>query len=365
MNYDMKILQLINCLSTAGAEKLLIETIPIYNEKGVQVDLLLLNGKKHPFLEELESQNICNVYSLGNGSLYNPKFIFSIIPFLKKYNIVHVHLFPSLYWVAISKIIAFSKVNLIYTEHATTNRRMQNPLLRLFDKYIYSKYKKIVCISNEVEKSIKNHLNFTESKFILINNGIKITKITNETPYLKSDLGLQINEDDILLIQVSRFQPPKDQNTLIRSLIYLPNNVHILLIGDGVLKCECEKLAYDLGFSKRVHFLGIRLDVPKLLKTADIVVLSTHYEGLSLASIEGLASGKPFVASDVPGLSEIVTGAGVLFQSQNEKALAVEINRLIDDNDYKDKIVKQCVNRAKEYDIEIMVEKHLNLYRSF
>ena len=242
---------------------------------------------------------------------------------------------------------------------------MQNPLLRLFDKYIYSKYKKIVCISNEVEKSIKNHLNFTESKFILINNGIKITKITNETPYLKSDLGLQINEDDILLIQVSRFQPPKDQNTLIRSLIYLPNNVHILLIGDGVLKCECEKLAYDLGFSKRVHFLGIRLDVPKLLKTADIVVLSTHYEGLSLASIEGLASGKPFVASDVPGLSEIVTGAGVLFQSQNEKALAVEINRLIDDNDYKDKIVKQCVNRAKEYDIEIMVEKHLNLYRSF
>ena len=120
-----------------------------------------------------------------------------------------------------------------------------------------------------------------------------------------------------------------------------------------------------MGFSKRVHFLGIRLDVPKLLKTADIVVLSTHYEGLSLASIEGLASGKPFVASDVPGLSEIVTGAGVLFQSQNEKALAVEINRLIDDNDYKDKIVKQCVNRAKEYDIEIMVEKHLNLYRSF
>ena len=108
-----------------------------------------------------------------------------------------------------------------------------------------------------------------------------------------------------------------------------------------------------------------KFDKKELLKTADIVVLSTHYEGLSLASIEGLASGKPFVASDVPGLSEIVTGAGVLFQSQNEKALAVEINRLIDDNDYKDKIVKQCVNRAKEYDIEIMVEKHLNLYRSF
>lgn len=95
------------------------------------------------------------------------------------------------------------------------------------------------------------------------------------------------------------------------------------------------------------------------------MVLSTHYEGLSLASIEGLASGKPFVASDVPGLSEIVIGAGVLFQSQNERALAVEINRLIDDKDYRNSVINQCMNRAKEYDIELMVEKHLNLYHSF
>lgn len=361
----MKILQVINWMDTAGAEKLLLETIPIYNKKGIRMDLLLLNGKESPFLKELENQNICNVFSLGNGSLYNPILIFKIIPFLKKYKIVHVHLFPSLYWVAFSKIIGFSNVNLIYTEHATTNKRMENFFFRLFDKYIYNKYEKIVCISNEVEKAIKNHLDFPLSKFVSINNGVNISKIINETSYLKSDLELKIKEDDTLLIQVSRFQPQKDQNTLIKSLLYLPKNVHLLLIGDGILKCESERLVEDLGLSGRVHFLGIRLDVPKLLKTADIVVLSTHYEGLSLASIEGLASGKPFVASDVPGLSEIVIGAGVLFQSQNERALAVEINRLIDDKDYRNSVINQCMNRAKEYDIELMVEKHLNLYHSF
>lgn len=360
----MKILQVINWMDTAGAEKLLLETIPIYIKKGVKMDLLLLNGKKSPFLKELESQNICNVYSLGCGSLYNPKFIFRIIPYFKKYNIVHVHLFPSLYWVAISKIIGFSNVKLVYTEHATTNRRMRNSFLRLFDKYMYNRYKKIVCISIEVEKAIKRHLDFPESKFISINNGINISKVTNETPYLKSDLGLQINEDDILLIQVSRFQPQKDQNTLIKSLIYLPMNVHLLLVGDGILKSESEKLVNNLGMSRRVHFLGIRLDVLKLLKTADIVVLSTHYEGLSLASIEGLASGKPFVASDVPGLSEIVTGAGILFPIQDEKALAVAINKLIEDKDHYNSIATQCLLRANAYDIDIMVEKHINLYNS-
>lgn len=361
----MKILQVINWMDTAGAEKLLLETIPIYNKKGVQMDLLLLNGKKFPFLKELESQNICNIYSLGNGSIYNPKLIFKIIPFLKKYKIVHVHLFPSLYLVAISKIITFSNVNLIYSEHATTNKRMKNTFFRMFDNYIYSKYEKIVCISSEVEKAIKNHLNFPLNKFQLIPNGVNISKIINETSYLKSELNLQIKEDDILLIQVSRFQPQKDQNTVIKSLLYLPKNVQLLLVGDGILKCQSERLVADLGLSGRIHFLGIRLDVPKLLKTADIVVLSTHYEGLSLASIEGLSSGKPLVASDVPGLSEIVSRAGVLFQCQNETALAFEINRLIDEKDYRDKVVKQCMNRAKDYDIEIMVEKHLNLYRSF
>lgn len=360
----MKVLQVINCMDTAGAEKLLLEIIPIYNKKGIQMDLLVLNGNKFPFLKELENQNICNIYSLGNGSIYNPKLIFKLIPFLKKFNIVHVHLFPSLYWVALSKVIAFSNVNLICTEHASTNRRMQNSILRLFDKYVYNQYKKIVCISIAVEKSIKEHLNFPESKFISINNGINISKITDETPYSKLDLGLQINEDDILLIQVSRFHPQKDQNTLIRSLRYLPKNVHLLLVGDGNLKLESEKLVHDLGLSPRVHFLGIRLDVPKLLKTVDIVILSTHYEGLSLASIEGLASGNPFVASDVPGLSEIVNGAGILFPSQNENALAYEIKRLIDDEDHRYRIVQKCIIRAKEYDIQIMVEKHLDLYRS-
>lgn len=360
----MKVLQVINWMDTAGAEKLLLETIPLYNKKGVKTDLLLLNGKKTPFLQQLESLNVCNIYSLGHGSLYNPKLIVRIIPYLKKYDVVHVHLFPSLYWVAISKIMGFSSVKLVYTEHATSNRRMQNLLFRLFDKYVYNRYVKIVCISSKVDEAIKRHLKAPECKFTLINNGINISKVINETPYLKSDLELQIREDDILLIQVSRFQAQKDQSTLIKSLMHLPNNVHLLLVGEGLLKGESERLAFNLGLSKRVHFLGIRLDVLKLLKTADIVVLSTHYEGLSLASIEGLASGKPFVASNVPGLAEIVSGAGVLFPRQDDKSLAVELKKLIVDKDYYNLIMTQCLKRAEAYDIDIMVQQHINLYKS-
>lgn len=106
------------------------------------------------------------------------------------------------------------------------------------------------------------------------------------------------------------------------------------------------------------------MDVPQLLKTADIIVLSSKYEGLSLSSIEGMASGKPFIASDVPGLKEIVSGAGVLFEQGNAIELAEKINKLLEDKEYYTEIVESCQKRAQEYDIIKMVDKHIQLYES-
>ena len=96
---------------------------------------------------------------------------------------------------------------------------------------------------------------------------------------------------------------------------------------------------------------------------SDVVVLSSKYEGLSLSSIEGMASGKPFVASNVPGLKEVVEGAGILFPPGDEIKLAAELKHLAEDQDYYRRISEQCVERAKNYDIVEMVEKHIALYK--
>ena len=360
----MKVLQIINGLNTGGAEKLLLETLPLYREKGITMDILVLDGSQYPFMKELQKLDCFTIFSLGNGSVYNPLLIFKITNFLKKYNIVHVHLFPALYWVALAKLISFCDVKLVYTEHSTSNRRRLHFFLKFLDFFIYSLYDKIICISNDVQIKLKRHVGLQDTRFELINNGLNVSKIFLETPYLKSNLGLNIVENDIVLIQVSRLQAPKDQSTLIKSLPYLPGNVHLILVGEGMLRKQYEALTEQLNLSNRVHFLGVRMDVLKLLKTADIVVLSTHHEGLSLSSIEGLASGKPFVASDVPGLTEIVNGAGILFPNGDENALTVVLNQLIDDKNYYNTIVNQCLIRAKEFDIDIMVKKHIHVYHS-
>ena len=360
----MKVLQIINSLDAGGAEKLLLETIPLYNEKGIQMDILVLNGNNYPFMKELKSTNSCQIFSLGNGSVYNPMHIFKIISYLKKYEIVHVHLFPAQYWAVIAKWISFSKTKLVFTEHNTHNRRMSNPVFKICDKIIYSGYKKVVCITSEVKRILEGHLGKYGDKFPVIENGVNLKNIKEAVPYEKSEIHPNITDIDELLIQVSAFREQKDQVTLIKSLTALPENVKLILVGDGALRNDCENLVKELQLEKRVFFLGLRMDVLSLLKTADIVVLSSKYEGLSLSSMEGMASGKPFVASDVPGLHEVVKNAGILFPQGDEKALAKSILDLLENNEYYENTVQKCLQRSEEYDIVKMVDKHIQLYNS-
>ncbi len=359
----MKILHIINNLGTGGAEKLLLEAIPLYNLKGLEIDVLLLNGTEFPFYKQLLEKKCCNIYHIGKGSVYNPLHIFRIIPYLKKYKLVHVHLFPALYWVVFAKLFSFSNPKLVFTEHNTTNRRFKNKFFKIIDKLIYQYYSKIVCISNEVYVITKKYTDFSENRFCIIENGISIRLISIGKIIDKKDIHLLLKKNDRLLIQVSRFQEQKDQKTLIKAMKLLPERIKLLLVGNGNKKEECESLVDDLDLKKRVFFLGVRTDVPDLLKSSDIVVLSSKYEGLSLSSIEGMASGKPFIASDVPGLRDVVKGAGILFKQGNSDELANHILKCLNDAKYYKTIAKQCLERANKYDISSMVSKHIQLYK--
>lgn len=360
----LKILQVINSLATGGAEKLLLETLPLYREKGIQVDVLVLNGTDYPFMQQLKQLDCCSVYSLGTKSVYNPMAIFKIIPYLRKYDIIQVHLFPAQYFVVLAKILSFSKVKLLFTEHNTENRRIQNSFFQLVERFFYAHYHSVICITQEVKIILQKHTGSKRDKFIVIENGVNLEALKNSKSYSKKEVYSGINEGEIIIIQVAGFREQKDQATLIRALHYLPNTYKLLLVGEGILRKECEKLAQKLQLQNRVFFLGIRMDVPQLLKTADISVLSTNWEGFGLVAVEGMASGKPFIGSDVPGLSEVVQGAGILFEKGNAKELAIEIEKLMNNPAYYQSVAEACQERTNQYDIKIMVEKHIKLYEA-
>lgn len=357
----MKILQVINSLATGGAEKLLLDTVPKYNAKGIEMDVLVLQRGKHPFYLKLEEQKVCTLYHLGSGSVYNPLHIFRLLRFFKKYDLLHVHLFPSLYWVAYAKVLSFSKTPLVYTEHNTSNRRRDHWFFSIMDSFVYKRYSRIITISSEVDAGIKKHLKFPDATFSYIQNGVAISEIYNATPASRESFN--IPKENKVIIQVASFTPQKDQVTLIKAIKILPKNTSLLLVGDGPTKVACETFAKALNLEEQVQFLGIRMNVPELLKMADVVVLSTHYEGLSLSSIEALASGRPFVASKAPGLAPMVQDAGLLFKIGASQELADHIELLFSDRNHYDAVVAACLKRAQQFTIEKMIDNHIALYR--
>ena len=364
----MKILHLINNLGSGGAEKLLEDLIPLMNRvEDIEVDILLLTDKNNVFYDTLVRKGV-NVDVIKYRNMYDPRNIFEIRKYIidGRYDIVHSHIFPTQYWVALSRLfIRNKKVKFITTEHSTHNRRREKFYFRPIDKYIYSKYDSIISIT---EKTRDNLISWIDpkrkkiDKYFVVENGVDIEKIKEALPYKKSELIQGISENAKLICMVGRFSEAKDQPTLIRAVSKLSEDIHLVLVGEGLTLDSNKKLAIELNLSDRVHFLGFRHDIPRILKTVDIVVLSSYWEGLSLSSIEGMASRRPFVASKVPGLEEVVKDIGLLFDQGDDESLAGIIKNLLDDTSLYAYISTQCENNAEKYSIDRVISNLVNEY---
>ena len=128
------------------------------------------------------------------------------------------------------------------------------------------------------------------------------------------------------------------------------------------MKEEHEDYCQEQGLLPRVHFLGLRKDVASIFKASDVIVLSTNYEGFSIAMLEAMASGKPFIASDVPGIGDLVKGYVSLFPLGDEKCLADLILRVLEDRDYSSSIVKKSLEFVRRYDIASTASLYVELY---
>jgi glycosyltransferase involved in cell wall biosynthesis len=181
----------------------------------------------------------------------------------------------------------------------------------------------IITVS-EADHRLTLRYKITDAKRVtVVHNGIE------DTPHrLESSLG-----DEVRLVMVARFAPPKDHELLLRAIKNLQGSWRLLLIGDGPLRAQAERLAIDLGVADRVEFLGSRPDVPELLAGSDVFVLASNKEGLPISILEGMRAGLPVVASDVGGIPETVRDGenGFLVPRTDPVALRTALQKLIDD----------------------------------
>lgn len=197
---------------------------------------------------------------------------------------------------------------------------------------------------------------------VVIPNGVAVSRDWNK--------AARPDRSKVILISVARHDPEKGTDKLIlvaRELSRLKVDFNLWLVGDGEQSLMLKQQVQNEGLAEKVHFMGFRDDVPKLLRKADIFVSASHGEGMPLSVLEAMAAGLPSVISDVVGNRDVIVNGetGFLFPLDQPEVAAQSIARLASDADLFAHCSRTAHARALElYSVEVMCERIAEVYDS-
>ncbi len=348
----MKILHVITTLLTGGAERLLVDLLPRLRDAGHDVELLVFLDSDTPFRDKHEANDI-KVSFLGVKRMWSPLNLLRLRRYMRGYDVIHTHNTPCQMAVSAAARLFDTDARLFTTEHNTHNRRRDKVWGRAFDRILYAPYEKIIAVSSDVSEALEKQIGSKE-KITVINNGVNLDRFIDRKP---SAGGRRI------LTMVAAFRPQKDQDTAVRALALLPSYYNLCLVGDGERRGEVENLARELGVGDRVVFTGVRTDIAGIIADSHVIIMSSHWEGFGLSAVEGLASGRPVVATDLPGIRQVVGDAGILFRHGDERDLSRAVLELENPALYR-QVAELSRKRARKFDINETVKKYIQIYES-
>ena len=168
-------------------------------------------------------------------------------------------------------------------------------------------------------------------------------------------LALDLPADSVVLTTICRLFRPRDFPTLLGAFQQVREKLpqaHLLIVGDGPLRPQVEEIAARLHLESAAHLLGMRRDVPQILRATDVLVLASRgWEGLPLTVLEAMASSLPVVASDVGGTREAILDGetGWLFAPGDEATLARHILTLAEDPLLAQRMGQRGLARVREH----------------
>jgi glycosyltransferase involved in cell wall biosynthesis len=224
-------------------------------------------------------------------------------------------------------------------------------------------------VSDEAVEAFEQQGALRPGRMVTIHNGIDTAAFTFD-PAARERVRSEVSLDETvpLLLAVGRLWEQKDYPNLLRAFVGLevcPVPPQLAIVGDGPLRGELKALVEPLGMADRVHFLGVRHDVPALMAASDVFVLSSAWEGFGLVVTEAMACGRVVVATDCGGVREVVGDAGFLLPPRNAEALAVAMGRALRlSDDERERLGVAARNRVVErFSLKTTAERYLAVYR--
>ena len=352
----MNILHISRTMGQGGAEKVVYQICKESDNKmfiasigGIYENELNKIGVKHFKIPDI------------NGK--NPIVIIKTYLILKKIikkeniNIVHSHHRMAAFYSKILNIFN-RKFKRIYTAHNI-----------FYDKKMLMRYSlkgsKIVAVGDGVKNNLVKYYEIPEEKVEVIYNSIETKK--NNKP---TDDFIKNKQDKIYIGTIGRLSEQKGMDIFIKAIANIINenkNIYGIIIGDGELRTDLEKITRKLNVQDNIMFLGYRSDVLELINELDFIVLASRWEGFPLTPIETFSQGKTIIATNIDGNNEIVKNDvnGLLFEKDNVNELEEKINYLIINNDIKEKLEKNAYKDFEtKYSYKIFIERYSDLYKT-
>lgn len=349
-----------------GVKRLFAWMIPRFNPQQCSVSLVSLR-KKDVSEETLESFGIDITY------LHKSKFDPSTLPALlkiidrKRIDILHLHGYGATTFGRIAG--RMRRLPTILHEHANLT---DTPWFqKIADATLASSTDIAIAVSRSTADFVISARRMPPEKVKVVYLGVPLEEFSRrrtEAEIAEARTGLGVRPGEFAVGTITRLHESKGNSFLVeaaKSVIERRPAARFFVVGEGPLLPDLQAQAHALGLGDRFVFSGFARDVPQVLSAFDLSVFPSLWEGTPLTVFEALAMGKPIVATDADGLTDVLTAGedALIVPRRDAAALADAVVRMIDEPDTRFRLSRRAFETGRRYDIQAFVSKMERLYR--
>jgi L-malate glycosyltransferase len=336
---------MINSLETGGSERQFVELAHSLKSDQCDVQLGCLM-RKGAFLDSPVLDEIGELHHFGlGGSLYGWQSMRSrwrLMRYLQSSRIAVAQAFDFYANLMLIPAARLARVPVVIGSHRQLGDLLSPAKFRA-QLAMFHWCDRVVCNSQAAADRLLQ-AGLPAHKLVVIGNGLPPEAFAKYAPALERSVGT------LRVAMIARMNAGyKNQSGFLRAAARLGeqfSNVEFVLVGDGPLRPELERLASELGLQSRVRFLGDRRDIPAVLAGIDVSVVPSATESLSNVMLESMAAGVPVVATAVGGNNELGgDGRALLVSPNDEEALAAGLARVLED----EKLRQEMSNLARQF----------------
>ncbi|MGE5112081.1 MAG: glycosyltransferase [Acidobacteriaceae bacterium] len=282
----------------------------------------------------------------------------------EKIDLIHSHLPDENFYSCLAGLASHKKV--ISTYHGSLSMRTARERIKL--RTVARLATAVVGVSKYLAESLEQ-AGFPNRKLFWIHNGIDVERFrSSNRNYLHKELSLPLETK--LVGMIANQRTAKSYDTFVRAAAQVVQQhpaAHFVSVGatEPSINEEILRLANELGIMDRFHGLGFRSDIPEILGSLSVFVLSSASEGFSIATIEAMASGRPVVVTRCGGPEELVHDGetGLLVPPNDPQAMADAIGKIIGTDCFAASLgSKAAADSRSRFSIDAMVRSYERLY---